>query len=276
MEWMKRRGVQLASVIGLTLLVVWAYGREAAPSVHDIVSRSAEAVRTDWEKAPGFDFCRTEHTKDGTRTYQVMMIAGSPYNRLVAINGNDLSPAEDEDEARKFQAAVEHRKAETPQEQQQRIAQYQKERRRDQSLLEQMTDAMEYTMAGTQQIGPYSTYLLEAHPRPGYTPKSKEATVFTGMRGKLWIDQTSFRWVKVEAEVVHPVMIEGFLARVEPGTRFQLEELPVDKETWLASHFSMIFHAKVLLLFEKSSQADETYFHYTANGSLSPDSCRQP
>jgi hypothetical protein len=41
--------------------------------------------------------------------------------------------------------------------------------------------------------------------------------VLTGMEGKLWIDEKTFQWVKVEATVIRPVSIEGFLAEVEPG-----------------------------------------------------------
>lgn len=48
-----------------------------------------------------------------------------------------------------------------------------------------------------------------------------------GMEGELWIDEATFQWVKVQARVIRPVSIEGFLARVEPGTRFELEKMPV-------------------------------------------------
>jgi len=30
------------------------------------------------------------------------------------------------------------------------------------------------------------------------------------MEGKLWIDEKTFQWVKVEATVIRPVSIEGF------------------------------------------------------------------
>jgi hypothetical protein len=56
------------------------------------------------------------------------------------------------------------------------------------------------------------------------------------MLGKLWIERNSFQWVKAEVEVVHPVHIGGFIARVEPGTRFELEKIPVSSNIWLPSH----------------------------------------
>ncbi len=264
-------------VLPVLLIAVSGLGQTAPPSAEEIVRRSAEATRADWAKAPQYDFCETDRNKAGTKTFEVMMIAGSPYNRLVATNGSALSKEAEESEKQKYEAAVKHRQEESAQERQRRVAQYEKERKRDQGLLEQMTDAMDYKLAGTETVRGYKTYVLTASPKPGYQPKNAEDKVLTGMRGRLWVEQTSFRWAKVEAEVMHPVMIAGFLARVEPGTRFELEESPIDdKEMWLASHFTMQFHAKVVVVFEKSGQTDETYSHYKPNGSLTPEACQQP
>jgi len=70
------------------------------------------------------------------------------------------------------------------------------------------------------------------HPRreQRYRPPNFETRVLTGMRGKLWIERNSFQWVNVEVEVIHPVHIGGFIARVEPGTRFELEKIPVSSD----------------------------------------------
>jgi hypothetical protein len=88
------------------------------------------------------------------------------------------------------------------------------------------------------------------------------AQVLPGMQGQLWIDQKTYQWVKVTAEVIHPVSIEGFLAQVEPGTRFELEKSPVDGGTWQITHFAMKSEAKVLFLFSHNSQENSTYFDY--------------
>jgi len=61
---------------------------------------------------------------------------------------------------------------------------------------------------------------------------------------------------------MRPVSIEGFLARVEPGTRFQLEKAPVTTDVWLPKHFSMRARAKVLFLFRHNGEENETYFNY--------------
>jgi len=72
------------------------------------------------------------------------------------------------------------------------------------------------------------------------------------------------------------MMIQGFLARVEKGSHFELEESPVEHDMWFASHFSVQFRMMIALLFAKSERTDETYFRYRPSGSLSPEACLQP
>jgi len=82
------------------------------------------------------------------------------------------------------------------------------------------------------------------------------------MRGELWIERNSFQWVKVEVEVVHPVHIGGFFARVQPGTRFELEEIRVSSDIWLPSHLAVKSRSKVVFFFNHQTGEDDTYFNY--------------
>jgi hypothetical protein len=117
-------------------------------------------------------------------------------------------------------------------------------------------------LIGQQKLGPYGVYVLKAVPRRDYHPPSTEAEVLKGMRGRLWIDKKTYQWVRVEAWVMHPVTIEGFLARVEPGTRFELDKMPVTDDVWLPKHYAMTARAKILFLLKHKSQDDITYYGY--------------
>jgi hypothetical protein len=256
------------------LFPVCCSGQMTAAQIQEIIRQSAQAAHADWECAPDFDFCEVDKTKTGSRTSAVLMIQGSPYYRLVQVNGNDLSAEQEAVEQKRLAATIEQRQRENPDIRGKRIGAYQKERRRDQGMIEQLTKAMVFTFAGTEIVDSHPVNVFEATPRHGYVPTNVETQVLTGMKGKLWIDQSSFRWVKVQAEVVKPVSIVGFLARVEPGTRFELEESPNSADMWLARHFAMQSRAKIAFLFEKSSQADETYFGCKPNGTLSTNYCR--
>ena len=274
-------GIRIAGTLCACMLAASATPQTPSPqlpSVQEIVQRSAQATHLDWETAPDFDFCEMDRLHGGTKTYQVTMISGSPYYRLVASDDVQLSKEEDQIQNQKFAAAVQQRQQETPDQHQHRVAQYEKDRRRDQLILDEFAQAMSFTLTGTKLIDGYEAYLLSAVPKPGYVPRSIETRVLRAARGTMWIDEKSFRWVKVEAEVMHPVMIEGFLARIEPGTRFELEERPIGDPSgaWLITHLEIDSHASILLLFPSSSHTDETYFHYAPSGSLPPQECLHP
>ena len=265
------------TIILLTLFLAAASGfAQVTPEqTQEIIRHSAQATHADWERAPDFDFCEVDTTKTGSRTSAVLMIAGSPYYRLVQENGADLSPAQDAAEQQRLTSTIQQRQRETPDAKAKRIAKHQAERHRDQQLLEQFTDAMNFTFSGHEVVDSHQVEVFEATPRPDYVPKNMETKVLTGLKGKLWIDESSFRWVKVQAEAVKSVSIVGFLARVEPGTQFELQERPINAEIWLPCLFRMQSRAKVLFLVNKSSETNESYFNYEPNGKLSIDSCKR-
>lgn len=233
------------------------------PDAQTIIQRSVEANKADWAASPKYEFDETDYGAGGhTRTYHVTMILGSPYQRLIRIDGKPLSAEQQAAEEQKYQETVRSRRAETPEEHATRVANYKRERARDHLLMNQLTIAFNFKITGEQKLGPYKVYVLKATRRPGYNPPNRDAEVLTGMVGKLWIDEQTFQWVKVEAHVVQPVSIEGFLAKVEPGTRFDLEKMPVGSGIWLSKHFSMHARAKILFFFSHNTQEEEDYSNY--------------
>lgn len=232
------------------------------PDVETIIQKSVQANQADFAAAPDFNHKETDKTPSGSKTYQVTMIEGTPYKRSVAVNGTRLSPDEEKQEIQKQEQTAAQRKAESPDQRQQRIANWEKDRTRDHNMIQQLTKAFDFKLIGEAQLRGFGVWRLRATPRPGYNPPNMDTQVLTGMEGELWIDQKTYQWVRVTAQVIHPVSIEGFLAQVEPGTRFELEKSPVPGGTWQPSHFSMNSHAKVLFLFKRSSSQDSTYFDY--------------
>jgi hypothetical protein len=227
-----------------------------------VVQKSVEVNDRDWAAAPEFDYCETEKDGDGGKTYMVSMIYGSPYRRLVATNGHRLSASQEKAEKRKLKRTIAKRRSESAAERSRRIAKYKADRKRDHSLMNQLTEAFDFKASDEQNLSGHNVYALAATARPGYKPPSRETRALTGMEGKLWIDKDTSQWVKVEAHVIHPVSIESFVAKVEPGTRFELEKTPVTQDIWLRSHFSMKAKAKVFFFLSHKEQEDDTFFHY--------------
>jgi hypothetical protein len=237
----------------------------APPNPKDIVARSVANTQADWRVAPQYDFTeRDATTPDGRNTskYRVMMIDGSPYDELIAENGEPLPKPEAAAEARKLRRETARRQHETPYQRRKRVAEYDRERRQDNALLKTMIDGFNYRLAGEATIDGRRCYVLKGTPKPGFQPTSRETEVLKGMRGTMWIDEQQYQWAKVEAEVFRPVTFGLFIARVRPGTEFTLEQRPVGGNLWLPSHFSMRVKATVLHFWAHNSFDDETYRDY--------------
>ena len=235
------------------------YGQEDAAS---IVRQSAAANDRDWNAATQFDNSERDHDKNGDRTFAVTMIAGSPYEKLIAVNGQPINGSRQKQEQEKYQKVVSERKHESSAQRSKRIADYQADRRRDQTLIKQLTIAFNFKLAGDSSCNGHDVYVIKATPRRGYKPPNRDSQVLTGMEGTLWIDKKTFQWVKVEAHAIRPVHIEGFLAQVEPGTMFELEKQPVSSDIWLPSHYAMKANARIMYVFTHHGQEEDSFFDY--------------
>ncbi len=233
------------------------------PDVGTIIQRSVAANDADWKADPNYDWTERDLQSDGgTKTFQEFMILGTPYGRLIEINGKPVSSEVARRQQQKLDAEIAKRRHETPQIRRKRVSEYHKERSRDHTMMEQLSKAFNFKLVGDEKVDSYDTYVLKATPKPGYQPPNIQAQALKGMQGTLWIDKNSFQWVKVKAEVVNPVSIEGFLAEVQPGTNFELEKAPVADGVWLPKHYSMQARARVLYLFPHKGRDDETYWNY--------------
>ncbi len=248
--------------------------RAQEPSVEAIIQKSVEANQFDYKESPFFNYKETDKSAKGTRTYQITMIDGTPYQHLLEVNGEPLPPDQAQRELKKQQQAKMKRDSESASEKRARIAAWGKSRRSDNQMMEQLTNAFNFKIVGEEKVREFNVWQLKATPRPGYQPPNRNSQVLTGMKGKLWIDEKTYQWVKVSAQVIHPVSIEGFLAQVEPGTRFELEKSPVEGGSWQITHFSMKAQAKVLYLFSHNSGAESTYFDFKRIDNQNQESAR--
>jgi hypothetical protein len=257
--------LQLWLTLAFTAL---ASGQDAPPPAIDaaeIVRRSIEANKEDWKQLPHFDYFLREHEGNGSKTYLSHMILGSRYNELVAVNNQPLPPEAAAKEKQKLESEIRARQNETPERRDERIRNFRKDMERNQLFMAELGEAFDFTLVKTDEMNGVRVHVLAAKPRRGYQPPNMQAKALTGMEGTMWIDAETFHWVKVQAQVVRPVSIEGFLARVLKGTHFELDQIRVEEGIWLPSRFVMQSRAKVLLVFSRSDHDYEEYFDYRRN-----------
>ena len=236
------------------------------PAADEIVQRSLEAMAADWKQAPNYSFSErdieSKHKSAPTvKTYEVLMIDGSPYHELIAVDDKPLSPGERAEEKQKLHQEIERRQHESERERARRVSKYEKEREHDHALMLDMANAFIFQLAGSELVDGHDCWVLDATPKPGYHPPDHNAKVLSGMQGRLWIDKSQYQWARVKAQVVRPVSMYGF-AKVSPGTRFLLEQGPVAGGLWLPTRFSVQVKATALGFFDEDSTDDETYSAY--------------
>src|SRR5215469_5162061 len=122
--------------LAASFLIAPCWGAPAASAqAGQIVQRSVQNTNADWDAAPQYNFTERDIITKGDerteKTFQVVMIDGSPYNKLIATHGHPLSSQQAADEDRKLQREAVRRRRESPPERQKRISEYQRERRQD-------------------------------------------------------------------------------------------------------------------------------------------------
>jgi hypothetical protein len=242
------------------------------PDAREIVRRSVAASDENWKIARNYTFLqRTEERQIDSagrvksrevKTYDVTLLEGSPYFRLLERDDRPLPAAEEKRERTKLEKSIADRMKETPEQRRRRIEDYDKRRERQREAMREVAEAFDFRNAGQDAVDGREVWIVEASPLAGYRPRSGDAKILPYVRGKLWIDQRSYHWVKLEAEVIHPVSWALFLVRLEPGSRIRFDETRVNDEVWLPQHISVAASARLGVFKKLRVQEDTTYKNF--------------
>jgi hypothetical protein len=243
-----------------------------APDAHTIVERSLTANDENWKVARNYTFLeRVEERRldaaghvqsKEVKTYDVTLLEGSPYERLVERDDHPLSPAEEKKEQEKLAKSIAERMKETPAERERRIADFEKRRKREQDAMREVGDAFDFKIAGQDRVDGRDVWILDATPRREYHPRSRDAKVLPHVRGRLWIDQQTYHWVKLDAEVIDPVTWGLFLVRLDKGAHVQIDETRVNDEVWLPRWISITASARLGIFKHLRVQQETTYKNF--------------
>jgi hypothetical protein len=194
-----------------------------------------------------------------SNTWDVTLLEGSPYRRLLAHNGQLLSEADQRKEEDKLRLSIENRRHDTETQKQQRIADWQHKEERQHEPLHEIPDAFNLKFAPDESIEGHVVYVIEGTPKPGYKPKTKNAFFLPKVKGRFWITKDGFQAVKIEFETLDTISWGGIVARVSKGTRVSVELTRVNNEVWLPKRILVAGSARVLLVKGYTGELDLTY-----------------
>jgi hypothetical protein len=230
----------------------------------EIVRRSVENADRSWQARLNYLYTkRTEEKRldgqgrvksDDVDVVNHLVINGGPVEVAVSHNGGPATAAEQ----RKNKEAIEKQRQETPAGR----ADRQREERDSHAFINEVPQAFDFRMIGNDEINGRPAFVISATPKPGYQAHTKYAKILAAVRGKLWVDQQDFGWVKADVAVTEPFSMGYFLARVQPGSRILLEQMRVGDGLWMPVKVAVEADAKVFFLINYKMNETITYADY--------------
>ena len=175
-------------------------------------------------------------TSTEVKVFDVLNFYGRPYQRLIEKDGKPLPAAAESSEQRKLDRERAKRARESESDRRKRLAEQAKDLEEERGFRGEIADAFRFTLLPDEAVGGLPCHVVQADPRPGFKPRTRDGRNLPKLKGKLWIAKTDKRWIKVEAETIDTISLGWFLLRVAKGTRFQFQSERVGGEVWMPSH----------------------------------------
>ena len=189
---------------------------------------------------------KVESTKQ--ETWETLILQGEPYRRMLERDGKPLSAQEKMEEQKRLDRETSKLSKETPAEKERRLQENEARRKREFAFLSEIPDLFDLRLEGQATIGGRPVWIVSGAPRPGAQAKSRDAKMLLKVRGRMWIDQATYQWVKVEAETTATISWGVFLARLDPGSKLVFEQTEVSPDLWLPKHLYVSGSGRVALV----------------------------
>lgn len=193
-----------------------------------------------------------------SETSEVLILAGRPYERVIERDDKPLS----EKDARKEQEKLDKELAKRQNMSEKDRAKQEKERRESREFLRELPDAFTFKLLGEDTVSGQPAWIIAAEPRADFKPKHPRAKLLEKVRGKVWIDQRDYEWVKSEAETLETMSFGMALFRVAPGTTIHFEQTRVNNEVWLPGNMQLRGSARVGYVLKLRAEIDLIFSDY--------------
>jgi hypothetical protein len=254
------------AVIAIALAAL--HSSAQAPDAREIIKRSVDRDFYDFEKVKDYTYVEYEVDREydakgnlkktETETDEMLILGGRPYEKVIAKDDKPL----DEKKARKEQEEMDKEAAKRAHMSVGDKAKLEKERAEERAYLREIPDAFDFRITGTEEISGKPAWVMEATPRAGYKVKDSKAKILTKIRGRIWIDQAEYRWVKMEAEAIDGLSFGLGLFKIEPGGMFRFEQARVNDEVWLPSHIFIRGEGRLAYVKKVRAEVEVTYRDY--------------
>ncbi len=196
-------------------------------------------------------------TRKTSETFDTIISGGRPFQRLIAKNDVPLSEADEKKELSK------ERREES-------LAKAEEKRKKNRELAHDALNAFQVRVVGEDA----GNWILDATPKPGFEPHSRETAVLKHFRAKIWISKKDYVWTRIDAEAMDDVSFGWVIFRLDKGAHVRIERTLVNGEVWLPKQMDGGGEARIALV-KKMRVEFETkcskYKRYSADSRMVTD-----
>ncbi|MEK6301280.1 MAG: hypothetical protein AABO41_11200 [Acidobacteriota bacterium] len=203
-----------------------------------------------------------------TKVYEVTPIGDRPIERLLSVNGKDLTTTEKEKEDKRVQKEIEEiikQQEKNKQKKEQREARGEKEKEKDDDDIS-MLDFLRIsaiTSVRREMFRGHEVIAFDFEPRKGFKAKNRAEDIINKLAGTMWVDEAAKQIARLEARLTDSFKIGGgMLASIGSSTAIALEQEKVDGELWLPSIGEINISARVMLLAKFNRSMERRYSDY--------------
>ena len=214
-----------------------------------------------------------KHDGDGrvketeTRVYEVTPVGDRAVERLISVNGKELTASEREKEDRRVQKEIEeiikeHEKQQQKKERARARGEKETEDDDDITILDFLRIS-EVTSIRREVFRGHEVIAFDFEPRKGFKPKSRAESIISKLAGTVWADESARQVARLEARLTDSFkMGGGLLASISPSSAFVFEQDKVDGEVWLPSYGEANISARVMLFAKFNRSMKRSYSDY--------------
>lgn len=193
-------------------------------------------------------FVLFKQDEKGSTVKEIIETKDGDVARLIARDGEPLTPAQDQAERERLQNLLDH-----PELQAHRHKKEKEDSARGNEMVRLLPTAFLYTYEGMVPGPSGPCYKFSFKPNPSFEPPDREGEVYHGMVGELWVDKNQLRLARINAHLVADVDFGwGVLGKLYKGGSILVEDadvgMPFGNHHWETTLMRLNLHGKILLV----------------------------
>ena len=269
------RLIPLAVSIVLPALSVFSFAAHAQEPPEDPVAlvRAAswnELHATNHEHP--FRFRLRKQDENSITTKEIIETKDGDVARLVAVNDKPLTAERAKAERTRLDNLLAH-----PELQARRHKREQEDNNRSNEMVRLLPDAFLYTYRGIVDTPDGPVWRLSFLPNEKFIPPDREAQVYHGMAGELWINCREKRMARLDAHLIADVNFGwGVIGRLYKGGTILVNQKDVGENHWETIHLGLNLTGKILMIHSVTfhTTEDSTNFRPVSNTLTYQDAIR--